>query len=530
MKLTFLLIASLLTSSVSAQTKAGGGEGPGIVAPAPEVQAGADLPPQPTQLAGLAGSSGADALPGTVDTAAPGLVCPIIGLNSGAITAGAIPALSELNRRVTALNQRLQQQAASNPQCALAGRSASNFVRSLGTGSCTSDPVNCSQNISEVAGSYVGCGTGDRDELIDITLSSVMAFGAGTPIGVLGLGLSAVNSIIRLFRGRSQERAQENSQRETRLAQQAFVDGLASCASSDLYSSSVCTGPARERVGEALFRTLSYRTPCSAPISSPTQQQSRELLTSLRSVDTCLTAPSADAQTCFRALPPATETNALDKAACLMTNTGGSFGEALEDTQNANLQDSLQMARRFHIQKILSLREEANREDDPRVREQLILNCYMGKLSMSVSANRNQESNPLVSGTDRRTNELALQDQADDRGVYDNYPDRSNDPNIVVRPPRLAPSFATAQQICNQLDACFQGQDTFSNRDFSGGNLRAQMCRGLARLGDTNGLLRQYNAMAFDIDVNQEQISCRTPAAVPASRETQSGGAPVDPT
>ena len=522
-----------MTSSVSAQTdsKAGGG-----VTPAETPAADLPVNPRAAQPAGIVGSSGAGDISGASDmagagdTAAPGLVCPIIGLNSGAITAGAIPALSELSRRVTALNQRLQQQAASNPQCALAGSSASNFVRSVGSGSCTSNPVNCSQNINEVVGSYVGCGAGDRDELIDITLSTVMAFGAGTPIGVLGLGLSAVNSVIRLFRGRSQERAQENSQRETRLAQQTFVDGLASCAASDLYSSSVCTGPARERIGEALFRTLNYRTPCTAPISAPTQQQSRELLTSLRTVDTCLTAPAADAQACFRALPPATETNALNKAACLMTNTGGSFGEALEDTQNANLQDSLQMARRFHIQKILSLREEANREDDPRVREQLILNCYMGRLSMSVSANRNQESNDLVAGTDRRTNELALQDQADDRAVYRGYPDRSDDPNVTVRPPRLAPSFATAQQICSQLDACFRGQDTFSSNDFSGSNLRAKMCRGLARLGDTNGLLRQYNAMAFDIDVNQEQISCRSPAAVPAAPERPADGTSVNPT
>lgn len=451
------------------------------------------------------------------------LVCPIIGLNSTAITAGAIPALATLQQRMTALNQQLQQQRQSNPECARAGQGALNLVQSVSqTGMCERSPINCSQNIAEVAANYISCPSGSRDDLIDITLSTVMAFGSG-PVGIMALGASAVNSIIRLFRGRSQERAQENAQRETRLAQQTFIDGLASCATSDLYSSSVCTGPQRNRLGEAL-RNLNAREACSTPIPAPTSAQARVLLSSLRQVDTCLTAPEADPQRCFASLPPATEANAVDKGMCLLTNTGGSFAQVLQETRDSNLQDSLRMARRFHIQKIISLRQKAQTDDDPNIRQQLILNCYLGRLSMSVSANQGQEQNPMVRNGNRRQDELSLQDETDDRSIYRGYPDSSNDPNIVTRPPRLAPSFASAQNICNQLNTCFQGRNTFSNREFEGPNLRAQMCRGLSRLNDRNGLLDQYNMMAFEIDASQQNLTCREPAAVPRTEES----APAD--
>jgi hypothetical protein len=377
------------------------------------------------------------------------------------------------------------------PECQTVGRSLGNLSSLFGTSQCENDPHTCASMLEEILPTLSTC-TEDRENLGDMATSVALFTTAGSPAGLVSLGVSAIRSIVRLFSGGGQRRGQRAQ--DQRIAQQRreVIEAAASCALMSLYQGSICAPEGASSV-RGILDSLNPSPFCTDRTGLGEMSVSQKL-TAMRGLESCTTAPSPDLNVCFSNIgqqfrPPVTGTaQPGERAACLVEEVLG-IGANVQNIRTSDIPEFLRLARRHHTREIIQIRNRLNGSDlsvysGTSERNSLILHCFYGKLSRSLSSGN--------IGQPLSTVELNQQDRSD-REELRNV---AEEDRIL-----LAENMTEVDRICNNLDNCFRSNPNLLTLDSHFGptaaNLEGRMCNGIGRFHDygTNFLNGRLGSM-----------------------------------
>jgi hypothetical protein len=413
------------------------------------------------------------------------LQCPIV-TQTASVRAAIAPSSTVIQQRLDTLAANLQGN--SNSNCRLIGGSISNLANSFRSGGCQTNPAQCANVFDEIAPLLDQC-TQQRSSIIDMATSVALNLTAGSPAGLVMLGVSAFRSILNIF-SRRRETEQQQRARAYAAEEREAIESAASCAMLSFYQTSVCTFGSQRNIQSVLNRQMADSAegpgcPANLVITSP-ETQVPTIVRNMNNVSNCLDGrnPATELQ-CFN--PPYLaegEGNNLQRASCLVS-AFSSVTETLNNFRSTVIPEYLAMARRLHTRKIRELRDSLQNSDPADLaatgnRNSLIYHCFYGKVARTISS-----ANPERAVTNE---ELSRQDRDDkDRGLYRDM--RREDYNrvrlLAEVNDRDVSRLDETEQICNSIDRCLgsvRGAPTLAqNFGPEDGTISQRMCRGIGR-------------------------------------------------
>ncbi|MES2528467.1 MAG: hypothetical protein V4598_15395 [Bdellovibrionota bacterium] len=532
MKFTFILLALTLTLTAFAQEvpKAGGGS---EVAPFPEIpadapQSGAGLSPAqpqplpagqlPPQVISQPQPQPQASLPPQqpLEMAADLVKCPIID-RSAEVRRAIAPSAEQIRTELRAAIQRASQYR--NPACSTVGQNLTNlqaaFTSQPGQAStCVASPQTCASMIQQTLPILAGC-TEDRENLGDMATSIALYATAGSPAGMVALGVSAIRSVISLFSGRSERRQQRAEEQRVTQQRREVIEAAASCAMMTFYQVGVCAPAEMNRVG-TILDNINPSPTCNnrAEVAGMSIEQK---ITALHTLDSCTRAPAANNNACFAGIgqtaTPALTGQPPERAACLVEEVT-SISRSANYSQN-DIPQFLKLARRHHTEQIIQIKNrlaasEIGDSSGISDRTSLALHCFYGKVSRSISSQNVERA--------ITPEELTAQDRADtgSGGVLRNVPESSR----VL----LADNAAEVDRICNSVDNCLQANPQnptiAANFGPAPASIRDRMCNGVGKFLDygTNTLNGRLSPMGRAIATGgQYGQNCAQPSGTRSS-------------
>lgn len=351
---------------------------------------------------------------------------------------------------------------------------------------CESNPQSCASRFADVLPIIDRC-TESRGALADMATSVALNLTAGSPAGLITLGVAGFRSILNLFRDRSQAQAERELERGRVRQREEVLEAAASCGMMSLYFSSVCAPASSYRLSRVL-RGLEPVPRCQNPLSIGMTDarggaELKAQISSIIKIDSC-TQREANKSVCFREpyLPAASAgapaATAEERVACLASEIS-LMGSNVSSFKTNDIPEMLKLARRHHTKQIIALRDRLRSvssvdENTAAERTKLVTQCFYGKVARSVSS-----TDPTAEIT---ADELRAQDEADRRTIYRG--DRSRDRVSI------ADNAAEVDSICNQVDRCIRSDRTAS-RSISmatfgptGASVATRMCNGLAKFNE----------------------------------------------
>ncbi len=145
-----------------------------------------------------------------------------------------------------------------------------------------------------------------RSSVVDVATSLALNLTAGTPAGLITLGISAFRSLLTIF-GRRRETEQQQRQRAYANEEREAVEGAASCAMLSFYQTSVCSFGAQNRIQTVLNRQMADSAegpgcPENMTMATP-EAQVPAIVRSMNAINGCLDGRSQEEERqCFE--PP----------------------------------------------------------------------------------------------------------------------------------------------------------------------------------------------------------------------------------
>lgn len=403
--------------------------------------------------------------------------CPIIDMSSQVrreLAPSAEVIRQELQRAIQAASS------SSNPACRTMGTSLEPLVTGFSGSSptCVRDPARCADQLDQVLPLIDGC-TENREGLADMATSIALNLTAGTPLGLVSLGVSAFRSFMNLFRGRAERREQNARNRAIAQQRRDVIEAAASCAMMTFYQASVCTPGQAGSIQDVLDGVDPIPT-CTDRSRLGTMTQG-QMVTNVRTLNRCLNGSATRIEECGGEIIPAASGSVTgsERAACLVAQSYDIFSNLAQFRQR-DIPEFLRLARRHHTRQIIQLRDrlaQSQPGDQAGVadRSALVLHCFYGKMARSIS---DQNPERAASAAER-----TAQDEADYRrgGPLREIPE--NERVLIAR------SAADVENICAGVDRCVAGvpQATSISEAFgpADGQLSQQMCNGVGQFLDS---------------------------------------------
>ncbi len=407
--------------------------------------------------------------------------CPIID-RTVEVRRSIAPSADQIRQELAAAVQRASQ--SRNPECQAVGPALGSLVRGFtstgGSSSCEADPSRCALMLDQILPQLDRC-TENRGSLADMATSIALNVTAGSPAGIVALGVSAFRSILNLFSGRAERREQRAEERRVAQQRRDVIEAAASCAMMTFYQVGICAPAAMNRIGLILDRQNPMPT-CTNRENLGTMTSSQKI-TALSNLDSCTRAPAADANACFSGIGQqftpaiAGAGQGPERAACLVEEVTA-ISSNVRFRQD-DIPQFLKLARRHHTSQIMQIKNrlaasEVGDASGVADRSSLVLHCFYGKISRSISS---QNPERAVTPAD-----LAEQDRADTTGsgVLRNVPEAERF--------TLAGNAAEIDQICNNVDNCLGANPNLPTQATTFGpataSLSERMCNGVGKFID----------------------------------------------
>lgn len=481
---------------------------------------------------GVQGITGAQQPPEPLNMSAGGdlVKCPIIPQEEQ-LRRSLAPSSADIRRELAAAVQAAR--GSRNEACRTLGTSFQNLLSAFGgagggmQSTCESDPARCAGMLDTILPQISQC-TENRESFTDMATSIALNLTAGTPLGIVSLGVSAFRSFVSLFSGRAERRREQAEQRRIAEQRRDVIEAAASCAMMTFYQISICAPVAQANIRGLLDDSANPAPRCTnrANLGAMTHKQ---IFTSIGSLNKCLGDSASRVNQCTAEIgssfTPAVTSSASgpERAACLVEEVAQLTANSTGFRDN-DIPLFLRMARRHHTNKIINLRNRlaASQPTDASGiadRNSLLLHCYYGKMARTISA-----SNPERSVAQA---ELQEQDNADvgRGGVLRDVPEA----NRVL----LAQNAGSIDSICGNIDNCISNTRADTIEETFGPStaetpMSQRMCGGIQKFidYDTNTLDGRLGSMERAVmrggSYGQNCVASATPG--PSSEATTVDG------
>ena len=448
------------------------------------------------------------------------VMCPIID-RSAQVRRDTASTVDDVRRSLQQAQQALGR--GRSQACQTVGSSIQNLINGFsappgGRSECENNPQTCASRFADVLPIIDSC-TESRSSLADMATSVALNLTAGSPAGLIALGVAGFRSIMNLFRDRSEAREARENERIRIRETQNVIEAAASCGMMSLYFSSVCAPAASNQITQ-FFRVRERNGGAQAPRCENNASIGLDLKSQISSavqVGNCLQARRGAEEQCFQpptlpnassnATPTATPEQRIACIASEMTR----MGTNIERFKTTEIPEMLRLARRHHTREIIRLRDRLQNvpsvdERTSTERARLITQCFYGKMARTISA-----TDPYAEAT---REELVAQDAEDNRRIYrgDRTAERVS----------IADNNSAIDSICNTLDRCIRADRnasrTISLAAFgpSVGDVSRRMCNGIGRFNQlgSNYLGNDLNYMEAAVgDGGTYGQNCQEPAA-----------------